>query len=760
MMRFTIFLPIALCFALVQNLCLSQDQRPTVGLVLTGGGARGAAHVGVISALEDSGIPIDYVVGTSVGALVGGYYAAGWSPEMMWSMLSTDEFQARVKGQPQDEFAFRSDYESPGVLSVRLGTDRGDVKGHLISSLTLDWALMEELSPACAAAKSNFDSLIVPFRCVASNVLAKKDTVFAEGNLSQSIRASMSFPFYMPPVWMDGSPFYDGGLYNNRPVDVMIESFNPDIILVSGTESAISDFNSDDLISQIEALVVQYADPIESGTDGVFEISTDLDIETLDFGASSRACEQGYSRGLEFVDSHRGAIPVLSDLDHASRTRGQFVSKLEAFKVNGISVEGMEVSQKRYAERILNFAEKNRNAEALKRRLFFLEANSHIGRVFPTAEQIDDGFEVHLDVTAERDLQLEVGGSVSSQPLSMGHGALGLNHFSRVPMTARLTGTIGSLYSDLGFGVALHLGANTRVVLEPVVNLRRWNYTRDLVGFLQEIRPTFFTSSEREWGGKVRIASGLRSDFCLSLLEMQTEDNTYSDWLFSSEEAVNQDRFSGLVLGGMWSYKSLNKKQFATRGSRLELGGHFFTGTYSSDYTPRDEPGTRDSLERERSFFRGFAKVESYLPVTNKLTIGLNTEARFSNEKLQTTYRGSLAQATSYAPMLGASAMFLENFRGYNYGAVGAIVDLEMHYGVHLRSEVHVFKARKGIVDGDKGPRLVPDSPSFWMAGVRAWKELPIGPLSIGMEYYKSERSPIFFEVLIGCRLFQPSSRR
>ena len=104
--------------------------------------------------------------------------------------------------------------------------------------------------------------------------------------------------------------------------------------------------------------------------------------------------------------------------------------------------------------------------------------------------------------------------------------------------------------------------------------------------------------------------------------------------------------------------------------------------------------------------------------------------------------------------------MFLENFRGYSYGAVGAIVDLEMHYGVHLRSEVHVFKARKGIVDGDKGPRLVPDSPSFWMAGVRAWKELPIGPLSIGMEYYKSERSPIFFEVLIGCRLFQPSSRR
>ena len=96
MRRLFLYLLCSIAALVALNPCWGQNDRPTVGLVLTGGGARGAAHVGVIQALEESHIPIDFVVGTSVGALVGGYYAAGWRPEAMKELLSTPEFQSRV----------------------------------------------------------------------------------------------------------------------------------------------------------------------------------------------------------------------------------------------------------------------------------------------------------------------------------------------------------------------------------------------------------------------------------------------------------------------------------------------------------------------------------------------------------------------------------------------------------------------------------------------------------------------------------------
>jgi NTE family protein len=740
------------------KLCCSQEDRPSVGLVLTGGGARGAAHVGVLLALEDSGIPIDYVVGTSVGALVGGYYASGWSPQFMWSMLSTEEFRCRVTGQPQQEFVFGSAPHSPSVFNIRLGTDRGDVRGHLISSLALDWGLMEELTPACAAAHSDFDSLMVPFRCVSSDVLAKKDTVFSGGNLAQSIRASMSFPFYMQPVWLDGRPFYDGGLYNNRPVDVMIEHFDPDIILVSGVESAAADFKSDDLISQLEALVVRYPEPDSSSR--VFEIDIDLDVSTLDFDESTRACEAGYAQGLAFIDAHQSDLPRLNQLDAIVHKRTHFTDALPEFEVDQIQLQGLDLNQQRYAEQVLGFRGRNQNVDALKRGLFLLEADSYVGRVFPTAQESNGAFEVLLDATKERDLKLELGGNISSRGMSMGHAAVGLNRFTRLPFTLQLASTVGQLYTDFGAGIKFHVPAAIPVVFEPVFNFRRWNYTRELVGFLREIRPTFLTSAEMEWGGRLEISTGLRSALRVSLLGLKTTDKTYAEWLFSPEDLTNDDRFGGAQLGVIWMHKSLNHRQFPTHGHKVDLGGRYFSGDYASEFSPLGVVDTRNSDQSEVSFWRGFAQIQSFMSVTERWSVGLNVEGRVSNEKLRTTYRGSLAQAPVYDPMPGGRALFLENFRAFGYHAYGAITDLELIYGVHLRAEIHAFKATPGIDNADKGPRLIYDSPVFWMSGARVWKELPIGPISAGIEYYKSERSPLFFEVLLGYRLFQSSARR
>ena len=468
MRRLFLYLLCSIAALVALNPCWGQNDRPTVGLVLTGGGARGAAHVGVIQALEESHIPIDFVVGTSVGALVGGYYAAGWRPEAMKELLSTPEFQSRVTGKPLDPYEFSTDFGAPGIFSIHLGTAQSGVKGHLISSLPLDWALMQELSPASSAAGANFDSLMVPFRCVGSDVLAKTDTVFSHGYLPEKIRASISFPFYMRPVWMEGRPIYDGGLYNNRPVDVMVEEFAPDIILISGTESAISNFESDALITQIEALVMQHNVADAPRLAQTFEIISELESGTLDFDKVDQACEAGYSSGLEFVASNGDKLPVEGSAQSIAAKRNAFLSTLSAFDVSETQVAGLGKHQQVYAEGLLRFAKKKAITDALKKRVFFLEANAFIGRVFPRAKLNDEAFTVQIDVVEERSLKFTVGGGASSQPLSMGHAALEYAHFGRIPKVAKLSGSLGTLYSDLGVGIAFHHAGKLPWIAEPL----------------------------------------------------------------------------------------------------------------------------------------------------------------------------------------------------------------------------------------------------------------------------------------------------
>ena len=114
---------LAFCASIFTSDVRGQD-RPRVGVVLSGGGARGAAHVGFLKALEEQGIPVDCIVGTSIGALVGGYYAAGWSPDVMMSALESGVFERRLQSG-ESNYAFKSSPDSPAIVDLRISSENG-----------------------------------------------------------------------------------------------------------------------------------------------------------------------------------------------------------------------------------------------------------------------------------------------------------------------------------------------------------------------------------------------------------------------------------------------------------------------------------------------------------------------------------------------------------------------------------------------------------------------------------------------------------
>ncbi len=216
-----------LCVLLIlanQNLHAQDLQRPKIGLCLSGGGARGLAHVALLKAIDSLGIRVDYIAGTSMGAIVGGLYAIGYSPRQLDSIARTADWQrlfemkiplGEYPANEQDEFG-RYIIELP-VREQRIGLPSGFIEGQ---------ALLRYLEGLTArvAHINDFDQLPIPFRCMASNLSDGQPILLDRGSLAFALRTSMSIPGVFAPILMDDAKIVvDGGVFKNFPVDVLCD---------------------------------------------------------------------------------------------------------------------------------------------------------------------------------------------------------------------------------------------------------------------------------------------------------------------------------------------------------------------------------------------------------------------------------------------------------------------------------------------------------------------------------------------------------
>ncbi|MCR5680627.1 MAG: patatin-like phospholipase family protein [Prevotella sp.] len=248
-------LRLLLCLLLLTPLSPSRAQ--TVGLVLGGGGARGGAEVGVLKALEEAGVRPDYIVGTSIGAIVGGLYAAGYSAaeleqmfcQQEWLSLLTDR-RSDLSGEP---------LKQEGGTTYIFGFPVIDTTNPQFG--VLSGARVEQLLDSMLSAKgcSHFSNLPTPFRCVAAEMLQAKEVVLSSGSVAKSIRASMAIPGIFKPVRLNGQQLVDGGMMNNLPVDVARTMGADIIIAVDLQQSAMQNR------TQTENIITSFADLIGLG---------------------------------------------------------------------------------------------------------------------------------------------------------------------------------------------------------------------------------------------------------------------------------------------------------------------------------------------------------------------------------------------------------------------------------------------------------------------------------------------------------------
>ena len=230
----------------------NKQGRPKVGVVLSGGGAKGVAHISALRAIERAGIPIDYICGTSMGSLIGGLYATGWSCDELDSLVRNQDWLTLLTDRPKPEnldLDIRQLQTVYPLWHAFTGGHRNEGAG-VIRGLNLD-RLFEQMLDGYLDSIS-FDSLPIPFACVATDVVTNTEVDFRSGYLKKAMRASMSIPGVFSPVRMGERVLVDGGLRNNYPAD-LARQMGADIII--GVTVQGDTLTADDITSAIDVFM-------------------------------------------------------------------------------------------------------------------------------------------------------------------------------------------------------------------------------------------------------------------------------------------------------------------------------------------------------------------------------------------------------------------------------------------------------------------------------------------------------------------------
>jgi NTE family protein len=300
------------------------DARPRVGLVLSGGGARGGAHIGVLKVLEAERIRIDAVAGTSMGAVVGGLYASGLSAAEIESLMFSDEWRDAFREPgPRDRRSFRRKSEDKDFLvNFPLGLEAGSFRlpKSLLTSQRLTQALRKRTLPV--AAVRDFDRLPTPFRAMATDLETGDAVELRGGDLVTAVRASLSAPGLFEPVDVDGKLLVDGGLANNLPVEVA-RGMGVDVLIVVDVGFPLRKRDGLESVATISNQMLAIA--IRGGSDAQRKLMRQGDIllepalgdaSTFDFEVLRRAA----ALGEQAARASLGRLAALraSDTDYAA----------------------------------------------------------------------------------------------------------------------------------------------------------------------------------------------------------------------------------------------------------------------------------------------------------------------------------------------------------------------------------------------------------------------------------------------------------
>lgn len=745
-------------------------QSQSVGLVLSGGGAKGLAHIGVIKALEENNIPIDYISGTSMGAIIGALYAIGLTPEEMAVMFRSDEFASWYRGQAEagyEAYIYRRE-PSAEMLSVSVKRDENKKFGikfpvSLVSPYPMDLAVMQLFASSAATANYNFDSLMIPFRCIAADITNKRPYILRKGDLGSSVRASMTYPFLFKPILIDSLLMFDGGLYNNFPWKVIIEDFNPDFIIGSkSTTGSVIEPDAENVISQIENMLMvetDYSIPEELGM--IIEIKMS-GVAIMDFHKCDEIIDLGYTSAQKYIKGLQNRIPRKVTSEQILQKRMDFRVKTFPLRFKKIYFKGGNLNkneQNFVRNTITDNSEQGVDFEQLKRGFYRVIATGNINTMYPEATFREDSlFDLHLRVTKSHPFKFSIGGNISSSSLNQGYIGMQYNKFSANPWRATADINLGRYYSGLNLAFRQNLGIKPLWFYEAQFTLHRFDYFGgSQKSFFANRVPSNIQESELyttiSVGTPINIEKNILAKINIhmgmNLYEYYQTDN------FTSYDIPDRTRFSYISPTLNTQRNTTNFKQYPTVGVIQEISLRY---SYISEaYKPGSTSPTTSEHSSTHNTFSAKLYSEKYFFITKFLSLGVSANLTISNRTYMGDKISTLLYMPAYQPNPHTKTLLLDQYKAPSFLGVSITPIIKLSGSLFIHLQGSFFQPYKQlektnsskVVFGDKYPKG-----AFMGHFAFVWQS-PIGPISLSATYYEKNDVKWYPQFNIGYQIFK-----
>ncbi|MFO7977701.1 MAG: patatin-like phospholipase family protein, partial [Bacteroidales bacterium] len=681
----------------------AQSPRRKVGVVLSGGGAKGIAHVGVLKALEEYQIPIDYIAGTSIGAIVGGLYAAGYSPFQIEEILMSEAFQEASRGAIDEKYNFYYLQQDPDPTWFSLTYDwesrleyqnilKENIPTNIVSPFLMDFMFMEHLGPATAAAGNDFDELFVPFRCVASDIRAKKQVVFRTGNLPDAVRASMTFPLYFKPISIDGVMLLDGGMFNNFPSDIMLEDFNPDVIIGSIVASNPRLPDPNDLKSQLENMLMYTTNYEIFSRYGVLIKPEVPQLSVTDFSQNARVIQAGYDATMKKMGEIVSQIDSRSHPDTLAARRESFQRRVPQKMVGDIYIKGLKEDQEKFVRSFLNPGSAPLSLEQVKVNYLRMLSFTRFQHIYPRMryDETTNTYTLCLEAEKNHEILRGLGGNISSRSVNQVFGKFHYQKLTANPKSISNNVYFGNFYRSANIAGRIDFTGEKAGFLQASMTYSQWKYTTQSVYLFEETPSSYISQREVTTDFRAGIPAGYRAKLELGTSSIQLKDQYYHTHRFARTDTADITRFSPWVTYLTYEYNTLNRKQLANEGMFLNTTLRYVNGPESN--SPGSTAFARHDSRSMHSWWELQIKYEHLLFSESKLNPGVVSEIFISNRPLFSNYASSMIMARQFNPFPLAKTRYLPSFRANQYVAAGLKTMYCFSRRVQLQAEAYLFQ--------------------------------------------------------------------
>lgn len=743
-------------------------------MVLSGGGAKGVSHIGVIRALEENGIPIDYIAGTSMGAIIGGLYASGYSPDDMVRIINSEEFTRWTSGKldPEYSYFFRKSQPDASWLSFKFKYDsvlQTQLPTNIVSPVRMDFAFQELFAEAAAASGYDFNNLMVPFRCVAADIHRNKPYILRKGDLGSAIRASMTFPFYFKPIRIDGKLLFDGGMYNNFPSDVALEDFYPDIIIGSKAAGDYEPPEEDDLKSQLSNMLMGET-KFNLYCDASVLIEPKLKpVNVIDFSNTKAFIDSGYCAAVRAVPEIRQfVIEIVTKAMHDS-IRANFNARKPEIFVNSVQINGLQSGQSLYvANAVLGQVNKKKNSlyysdrqslDRIKSGYFKVIGENKLTSAYPTFkyDSISRNYVFIIDAKYEKGLTADFGGCISSGGSNEIFLQLKYSIWRKSATTLRINGSFGRFYNSALAGGRIELPGTHPKYLEAEYTFNQFNYYQTHSFFFIDDSPSFLYENNSYFRFDAGFPVTFRGKFELGATFGRNRADYFQTNTATQEDVADRTRFDFYSPYILAEFSTLNRKQYSNQGSRLYTLLQFVSGL------EKHTPGTTSVEQTEYSAYHNYFIIkfqyEQYFRPHKMYKPGLQFEFNVNSLSNFRNYVSTTLYMPVYAPVYEMQTLYQPEYRPTGFTALGFNNIFSLSKNIDFRFDSFLMLPFSKLFTNSSQKvyktELFPEL-DYVLSGSFVFNT-PIGPLSASVNFYDND-TPVSFYINLGYIIFNRSA--